>query len=645
MVFLLPLTWHTVEVSTLLQDLNEQQQLAVTTTNGPVLILAGAGSGKTKALTHRFAYLMQEQGVSPLQMLCVTFTNKAANEMRIRVARLLGGDDAPGRFPWLGTFHSVCGRILRRELDLAGMGISSRFVIFDEGDSLSAVKRAMTELNLDQKQFNPRAILGQIGGAKNEMLSPQEYAKFATGFFQQVVHKVYVRYQELLKAGNALDFDDILLTTIRLFDQNPEILRKYQERFRYIMVDEYQDTNKAQYRLVKILAAAHRNLFVIGDDWQSVYSWRGADFRNILDFHKDYPEAVTIKLEQNYRSTQNILDAAQAVITKNQDRSDKKLWTDGPTGTPVTIVECLNEKDEGEFIIREIQGLVRAGDYTGVRSLDDCVILYRTNAQSRLLEETLIRVGIPYRIVGGVRFYERKEIKDIICYLRLLHNPLDWVALERVINVPARGIGSKTIASLRELNLEDRGSLPPKVQTFFSMIDGLRSKTASLKPDILLEDVIAVTGYRDYIKDGTIEGESRWENILELVGAASRAPDLETFLEEVALVQELDDTQSTKGENRYEGMITLMTLHAAKGLEFPVVFMAGMEEGIFPHNRALEDKQQMEEERRLAYVGMTRAMKRLYLLYAFERRLYGLLQANPPSRFVAEIPEELREKI
>lgn len=642
---MLPLTWHTVRVSTLLQELNPQQQLAVTTIEGPVLILAGAGSGKTKALTHRFAYLMQEHGVSPLQMLCVTFTNKAANEMRIRVSRLLGGDDAPGRFPWLGTFHSVCGRILRRELDTTGLGITSRFVIFDESDSLAAVKRAMTELNLDQKQFNPRAILGQIGGAKNEMVTPEEYARFATGFFQQVVHKVYVRYQELLKAGNALDFDDILLTTIKLFDQNPEVLKAYQERFRYIMVDEYQDTNKAQYRLVKILAAAHRNLFVIGDDWQSVYSWRGADFRNILDFHKDYPEAVTIKLEQNYRSTQNILDAAQAVITINKERSDKKLWTDGPTGTPVTVVECLNEKDEGEFIIREVQGLVRAGDYTGVRSLDDCVILYRTNAQSRLLEETLIRVGIPYRIVGGVRFYERKEIKDLVCYLRLLHNPLDWVSLERVMNVPARGIGTKTVAGLREVNLEDRLSLPPKVQKFFSMIDELRTKVVTLKPDALLESVIAATDYRTYIKDGSIEGEGRWENILELIGAASRCENLEEFLEGVALVQELDDTQSTKGEHRYEGMLTLMTLHAAKGLEFPVVFIAGMEEGIFPHNRALEDKQQMEEERRLAYVGMTRAMKRLYLLYAFERRLYGLLQVNPPSRFVAEIPEELREKI
>jgi DNA helicase-2/ATP-dependent DNA helicase PcrA len=632
-------------MSQLLQDLNDQQQLAVTTTEGPVLILAGAGSGKTKALTHRFAYLMRERGVSPLQILCVTFTNKAASEMRHRVSHLLATDDAPGRFPWLGTFHSVCGRILRRELDTAALGVNSRFVIFDEGDSLMAVKRAMTELNLDQKQFNPRAILGQIGGAKNEMVSPQEYSRFATGFFQQVVHKVYVRYQELLKEGNALDFDDILLTTIELFDKNPAILKNYQERFRYIMVDEYQDTNKAQYRLIKILAASHRNLFVIGDDWQSVYSWRGADFRNILDFHKDYPEAVTIKLEQNYRSTQNILDAAQAVITLNKERSDKKLWTDGPTGTPVTVVECLNEKDEGEFIIREVQGLVRAGDYTGVRSLDDCVILYRTNAQSRLLEETLIRVGIPYRIVGGVKFYERREIKDLICYLRLLHNPSDWVSLERVINVPTRGIGSKTVVGLRELNLENRESLPPKVQKFFAIIDTLRLRVSTEKPDVLLESVIAAIDYRTYIKDGSIEGESRWENILELIGAAGRVANLEEFLEGVALVQELDDVASTKGEHRYEGMITLMTLHAAKGLEFPVVFMAGMEEGIFPHNRALEDKQQMEEERRLAYVGMTRAMKRLYLLYAFERRLYGLLQTNPPSRFVNEIPEELREKI
>lgn len=629
----------------LLETLNDQQKLAVLTKEGPVLILAGAGSGKTKALTHRFAYLL-EQGVSPLQILCVTFTNKAAKEMQERISRLIGSPVTPeaaiGRFPWLGTFHAVCVRILRRELNNTAMGLSSNFVIYDDGDMLTAVKRAMNELNIDQKQFNPRGILAQIGNAKNEMVNVTEYGQFAVGPFQQVVHRVYSRYQDLLKGANALDFDDILLKTIDVFKLYPDILAKYQERFRYIMVDEYQDTNKAQYLLVKMLAATHQNLFVIGDDWQSVYSWRGADFRNILDFHKDYPKATIIKLEQNYRSTQTILDAAQAVISKNVERSDKNLWTDGPSGSPVTVVECLNEKDEGEFIIREVQGLLRSGHFTGVNSLDDCVILYRTNAQSRLLEETLIRLNIPYRIVGGVRFYERKEIKDVLAYLRLIHNPLDWVCLERVINVPTRGIGAKTIASLREIDLNKRELLPPKVAAFFDIIDQLRLRaTSTSNIGALIEEIMALTGYRDFVKDGSIEGESRFENLQELVGAASRSTSLEEFLEDVALVQDPDDGKTTG----IEGSLTLMTLHAAKGLEFPVVFMAGMEEGIFPHTRAFEDKQQMEEERRLAYVGMTRAMKRLYLLYAFERRLYGLLQMNPPSRFIAEIPEDLVTKI
>ena len=628
----------------LLEGLNEQQALAVTTTEGPVLILAGAGSGKTKALTHRFAYLIQEKGVSPLELLCVTFTNKAAAEMRDRVFRLLhmttGGQSqwsSAQRLPWLGTFHAVCSRILRRELDQSMLGRTSQFAIYDDGDMLSAVKRAMQELNIDQKQTNPRAVLSQISGAKNELVDAAEYGKFAVGYFQQIVHKVYVRYEELLRQANALDFDDILLFTLRLFKKHPELLAQYQQRFRYIMVDEYQDTNKAQYLLIKQLAAKSRNLFVIGDDWQSVYSWRGADFRNILDFHNDYPEATIIKLEQNYRSTQTILDAAQAVIYRNEQRSDKKLWTAGPEGTPITVVECLNEKDEGEFIAREVKGLIRSADFTGIRSYADCVVLYRTNAQSRLLEETFIRLSIPYRIVGGVRFYERKEVKDVLGYLRLIQNPTDWVSLERVINVPTRGIGAKTIISLRGMASEDA---PAKVQAFYRMMDELRTLSLTQTPAALLETVIGRTGYREFVKDGTIEGESRWENLLELIGAAGRFETLGEFLESVSLVQDTD--QLTEDG---DGVLTLMTLHAAKGLEFPVVFLAGMEEGIFPHNRALEDKQQMEEERRLAYVGMTRAMKRLYLLYAFERRLYGLLQSNPPSRFVSEIPEELLERI
>jgi DNA helicase II / ATP-dependent DNA helicase PcrA len=629
-------------MSDLLASLNPQQAEAVTTTEGPVLILAGAGSGKTKALTHRFAYLI-EQGVSTHNILCVTFTNKAAREMQHRIARLLGAPEAEFRPPWLGTFHSVCVRILRRELDRAAVGYTSRFVIFDDGDQLAAVKRAMNELSLDQKQFSPRGVLAQISGAKNELVSAEEYGQFAMGPFQKAVHQVYGRYQSLLKAANALDFDDILLVTLRLFDTHPDTLADYQERFRFIMVDEYQDTNKAQYRLVKLLAQRHRNLFVIGDDWQSVYSWRGADFRNILDFHKDYPDATIIKLEQNYRSTKNILNAAQAVITRNEERSDKALWTDGSVGAPLMVVECLNEKDEGEFIIREVRGLLRSTTFTGLASYNDFVILYRTNAQSRLLEETLIRHGIPYRVVGGVQFYERKEVKDVLAYLRLIMNPNDWVSLERVINVPARGIGPKAVSALRERGIEPPfDDLPPKVAQFFTMMDQLRAAAADKPVDEVIELVVARSGYRDLLKDGSIEGEARWENVQELMGAAQPATSLEEFLENVALVQDLE------GSNRPdepEGALTLMTIHSAKGLEFPVVFIAGMEEGIFPHSRALAEKKEMEEERRLAYVGMTRARERLYLLYAFERRLYGLLQVNPPSRFIAEIPDELVQRI
>jgi DNA helicase-2/ATP-dependent DNA helicase PcrA len=456
-----------------------------------------------------------------------------------------------------------------------------------------------------------------------------------------VVHQVYQRYQDLLKSANALDFDDILLKTLAVFEQYPEILEQYQERFRYIMVDEYQDTNKAQYKLVKLLAAKHRNLFVIGDDWQSVYSWRGADFRNILDFHKDYPDATIIKLEQNYRSTQTILDAAQAVINQNEERSDKTLWTNGPSGSPVMVVSCLNEKDEGEFILREIQGLIKSSAFTGLHSYDDFVILYRTNAQSRLLEETIIRYNIPYRVVGGVQFYERKEVKDILAYMRLIANPQDWVSVERVINVPARGIGPKAVSGVRERGHHaPYDDLAPKVAGFFTMMEDMRRKADGLSVDQVIELIVGVTGYRDFLKDGSLEGEARWENIQELIGAALSLTNLDEFLENVALVQGAE-----KEVDSLQGSLTLMTMHAAKGLEFPVVFVAGMEEGIFPHSRALADKKEMEEERRLAYVAMTRAKDRLYLLHSFERRLYGLLQMNPVSRFIGEVPEELTQNI
>jgi DNA helicase-2/ATP-dependent DNA helicase PcrA len=637
--------------SPILCGLNPQQQRAVECLEGPVLILAGAGSGKTKALTHRFAYLLREAGVSPFHILCVTFTNKAATEMRERIGQLLGArtDGAAYELPWLGTFHKVCGRILRRELNHANLPYSSRFVIYDESDQLTLVKRVLAELQLNPQQYPPRAILNQICGAKNELLSPEEYRQFALGGFQTVVAEAYRRYQAALIQANALDFDDILLVTLQLFASQPAILAAYQERFEYIMVDEYQDTNKAQYQLIKQLAAKRRNLFVIGDDWQSIYSWRGADYRIILDFHRDYPDAQIIKLEQNYRSTQTILDAAQAVITRNEDRSEKRLWTDGPAGVPVTVVECLNEKDEAEFIVREISALVRTGFAHGVHSFDDCVILYRTNSQSRALEEAFLRAAVPYRIVGGVQFYNRKEIKDILAYLRLLVNPADWVSLERVVNVPARGVGPKTLTELRALwplpDSDDHPSVPKKAQAFLRLMDELRQETAGKPLRDILNRIIDKTRYRDHLLDGSVEGESRWENVRELLTAAESAAGVEEFLEEVALVQGTDEQGSQRAAGGLEGAVSLMTIHAAKGLEFPVVFMVGLEEGIFPHSRALTEKQEMEEERRLAYVGMTRAKERLYLLYAFERRLHGLIQCNPISRFIVEVPDSLKEKI
>jgi DNA helicase II / ATP-dependent DNA helicase PcrA len=641
--------------SPLLEGLNEMQQRAVVTTEGAVLILAGAGSGKTKALTHRFAYLL-EQGVSPLEILCVTFTNKAASEMRERISRLTGSL-ATERYPWLGTFHSICVRMLRRELDAAGLGYTGKFAIYDAGDALTATKRAMDKLNIDQKQYAARAVYAQISSAKNELVGAGEYGQFAVGPFQRVVHAVYQEYEKLLKDANALDFDDILGVAVRLFQVRPDILQQYQQRFRYIMIDEYQDTNRVQYLLVKMLAAGHNNIFVIGDDWQSVYSWRGADFRNILDFHKDYADATIIKLEQNYRSTQTILDAAQAVITRNKDRSDKRLWTDGPTGAPVSVVEVLNEREEGEFIVRESRALVKAATYTGIDSLDDCVVLYRTNAQSRLLEETLVRMGLPYRMVGGIKFYERKEIKDLLAYARLLENPRDWASLERIVNVPARGIGPKTVLQLREINMAGilDGSVPidiapVKVRSFCTMMRSLRTwyERVAARETVaaILDELYIQTGYRDMTKDGTLEGEGRHENVQELIGSAERYASLGDLLENCALIQDSDEERRIEaGAYELPGQITLMTLHAAKGLEFPVVFMVGMEEGIFPHTRALEDQQQMEEERRLAYVGMTRAMQRLYLLHAYERRLFGLFQANPQSRFIAEVPSELIETL
>ncbi len=669
----------------LLADLNSEQKKAVCQTDGPVLILAGAGSGKTKALTHRIAYLITEKKISPYNILAVTFTNKAASEMKERISRLLNQtteqpDNQTAKLPWMGTFHRICLMILRRELSpkaqlaptALGKAIQQQlidepftdtgtptnnldsilrhygpnFSIYSEDDAMIIIKRAMNELGIDTKKFNPRAVKSFIEGAKNELMTPAQYQPFANGYFAEQVAKVYQRYQATLRQVNAMDFDDLIMNTVLLLQQDPEILKKYQQQFRYIMVDEYQDTNHSQYSLIKLLAADHHNICVVGDDAQAIYSWRGADFRNILNFEKDYPDAVVIKLEQNYRSTQTILDVAHEVIRHNKNRTDKKLWTDNPTGLPVTVISCDNDEDEADFIIREIRSQMHTyGSY------NNFVILYRMNSQSRLLEEAMLRHSIPYRLIGALRFYERKEVKDILAYLRYIVNPADIASLSRILNTPPRGIGEKTAEKIMQILTSGlQETMPPKGVEFFSIIDQIRiaigmELDGSYDPDRLLdaagtiEKILQLTGYRSYIDDGTVEGEARWQNIEELMTVASQSPSLVRFLEDVALIADVDNY------NAAEDAVTLMTLHAAKGLEFPAVFIAGMEEGIFPHSRSLMDANQMEEERRLCYVGMTRAKERLYLLHAQRRLGWGGLVANPKSRFLEELPEDLIDEI
>lgn len=642
----------------ILNSLNNKQREAVLQTEGPVLILAGAGSGKTKALTHRIAYLVCEKKVSPYNILAVTFTNKAANEMKGRIAKLLANsdlriatsqnqktdsrrltsDDSEIKLPWLGTFHSICVKILRREIHQ--LGYERSFTIYDQLDSLSLVKRAMKDLNYDIKQYNPRAVQSFISGAKNELLSPKAYEQYADGYFQEIVSKVYHGYQSRLKKSNALDFDDLLNVTVKLFQKLPEVLEKYQRIFQYILIDEYQDTNQAQYLLVKLLAQKHKNICVVGDDYQSIYAFRGANFRNILNFEKDYPEAKVIKLEQNYRSTKNILAAADHIIKKNQNRTDKTLWTENEEGLPITIFEAPDQGEEGQFIVDEINALKDE-----FKNLANFVILYRTNAQSRAIEEILLNNAVPYRIVGAVQFYKRKEIKDIIAYLRLIINPEDRVALERIINEPKRGIGSKTLAQITNSKQQapNKSQITNlKTQNFFDMIDKFRLQAKKLIPNDLIEYIADVSGYKKMLLDGSEDGEMRWENIEELKSVATKyevPEELEKFLEEVTLISDVDNYDQEADK------LTLMTLHNAKGLEFPVVFIVGLEEGLFPHSRSLNEPSAMEEERRLAYVGITRAKKRLYFLYAQSRLLYGGIQSNSPSRFLTEIPEHLLDKI
>jgi DNA helicase-2/ATP-dependent DNA helicase PcrA len=630
----------------LLEGLNEEQKKAVLTTEGPLLILAGAGSGKTKTLTHRIAHILATQKATPYNILAVTFTNKAAGEMRDRVAALLGSDaENRGFMPFMGTFHSICVRILRR--DGNDYGVPGNFVIWDEADRLAAVKQASRQAGIDEKKFPPRLMTSLISSAKNELVSPDEYKNVvADNPAGQAAAKVFPLYEKSLKDAGALDFDDLIGKTVTILDKHKVLRDKWQTQFNYVMIDEYQDTNAAQYKLVKLLTGSHNNVAVVGDDWQSIYSWRGADFRNILNFEKDHPKATVIKLEQNYRSTKNILDAAHNIISQNATRSDKKLWTQSGEGLPVQVVPVGNERLEAEGILRRVKGAVDSG----FRNYRDFAVLYRTNAQSRALEEVFVHHGLPYRIVGGVRFYDRKEIKDVVAYLRLIYQPQDIASFERIVNVPARGIGAKSIENFNNwrsdnnLNLaeglekvSEASELTAKardgLQQLGRVLAELHARVDDITPAELLEALLKRVDYLHYLEDGTPAGEARMENVRELLSVAAEYQDLglSGFLEEVSLVSDIDTTD-------FGGdAVMLMTLHSAKGLEFPAVFITGLEESIMPHTRALYEAAEMEEERRLMYVGMTRAREELYLFYAIERTLYGGRQHNPPSRFLSDI--------
>ena len=635
----------------LLAGLNPPQRAAVTADDGPLLIFAGAGSGKTRVLTHRIAWLIQQRRAEPGEILAVTFTNKAAREMRGRVENLL--NLAAGGI-WMGTFHAIGVRILRR--DGSADGIDRHFVIYDEADRLSVVKRVMNEMRLDEKRYPPGGMVALISRAKDEVITAEDQVKAAGTHNEELAARIRLRYDAFLEQNNALDFDDLLMRTVWLFDRHPDVLEKYQKRFKYIMVDEYQDTNRAQYLMVRHLASKHRNLAVVGDDDQSIYMFRGADVRNILSFEKDYPDAQIVKLEQNYRSTQVILDAAYHVIKANPNRADKRLWTDRPGGPKLVVAQTYDEQEEAQGVAREALRLVAEGDYR----LADFAVLYRTNAQSRALEEVLLRRGVPYRLIGGLRFYERREVKDVLAYLRLIANPQDTLSFSRVINIPRRKLGEKSLAQLGYwaeahgmsawdslARLAEMAELSPAARQAFADFRDLIMDVRGATPERRLVDVIDLlllrSAYERYVKEGSPEGEERWANVLELRGLASEydglppGEGLQAFLEDVALMSDVDTM-----DDRAQGM-TLITLHMVKGLEFPVVFMLGMEEGLFPHSRSLDSPAGLEEERRLAYVGMTRAKDRLYLFHTFRRHLFGTANLNLPSRFLKDIPPELVE--
>ncbi|MDR4434783.1 DNA helicase PcrA [Bacillus tequilensis] len=643
----------------LLSGLNPVQQEAVKTTDGPLLLMAGAGSGKTRVLTHRIAYLMAEKHVAPWNILAITFTNKAAREMKERVESILGpgADDI-----WISTFHSMCVRILRRDIDR--IGINRNFSILDTADQLSVIKGILKERNIDPKKFDPRSILGTISSAKNELTEPEEFSKVAGGYYDQVVSDVYTDYQKKLLKNQSLDFDDLIMTTIKLFDRVPEVLEFYQRKFQYIHVDEYQDTNRAQYMLVKQLAERFQNLCVVGDSDQSIYRWRGADIANILSFEKDYPNASVILLEQNYRSTKRILRAANEVIKNNSNRKPKNLWTENDEGIKISYYRGDNEFGEGQFVAGKIHQLYS----TGKRKLSDIAILYRTNAQSRVIEETLLKAGLNYNIVGGTKFYDRKEIKDILAYLRLVSNPDDDISFTRIVNVPKRGVGATSLEKIASYAAMNGVSFFQAIQqvdfigvsakaanaldSFRQMIENLTNMQDYLSITELTEEILDKTEYREMLKaEKSIEAQSRLENIDEFLSVTknfeqkSEDKTLVAFLTDLALIADIDQLDQKEEESGGKDAITLMTLHAAKGLEFPVVFLMGLEEGVFPHSRSLMEEAEMEEERRLAYVGITRAEQELYLTNAKMRTLFGRTNMNPESRFIAEIPDDLLENL
>lgn len=617
-----------------LSGLNLKQKEAVEATEGPVLVVAGPGSGKTKALTHRIAYLIWK-GVRPQNILAVTFTNKAAEEMKTRVVKLLqlvSCQLSVVSCPVIGTFHSICARILRS--DAAVLGYSPSFTIYDEEDSLNVIKNTIRELSIDIKQYPPQKMRSMISSLKNELQSPEDYAIEAEGPYLLKVQTVYERYQQKLLEQNAMDFDDLLMKTVEVLLNNPKILEKYRGRFQYILVDEFQDTNVAQYKIAALLAQQHKNLYCIGDLDQSIYSFRGADYRNILNFERDWPEARVITLGQNYRSTQNILDTAHYIISSNVQRKEKNLWTQNGAGQRIVVKEVENQSAEGEFIIWEIERLVREQNL----KLNDFVVLYRTNAQSRAIEESFLRAGFPYKIIGGIKFFQRKEVKDLLAWLRLCLNPSDAMAMARISDLPAKFLSAPPPA--------DEGA-DRKSQKIYALVSLFTKKSAALKLTDFLGYIIKNAGFEAWLRDGTERGEERWENVLELLSVCTKydnkkpAAALRMLLEEAALAQEADNVEYEKD------LVNLMTLHAVKGLEFPVVFIAGCEQGLLPHSRALfgANLDELEEERRLCYVGVTRAKQKLYLLFARTRLIFGRMQSNPPSEFLQRIPEHLIEFI